>query len=268
MFCATRSIQNKSDMVLNIRNFSLFIHANRRCNQLLHDVSLSISTGERVAIVGASGAGKTILTRALLSILPPKATVDPQSIIQFQGQDLYKNGLPVKDIKPSMAIILQDPHTSLNPALRIEEQVAEVLPKGLTRSEQRARVLEILQTVYLDDPERVSGAYPFELSGGMAQRVMIAIMLSLNPQLLIADEPTSALDAPVGIGIMRLIIDKIQKRNASFLLISHDINMVKNFCDRIVVMSHGKVVEVLSVADLHNAQHPKTQQLLNIGKNL
>lgn len=249
--------------VLSVKNFSLDLRSKKGEKiSIVRNVSLEVKRHERVAIVGTSGAGKTIFTRALLSLLPESAIVHETAQVQFQGRPLYKNGRCVRKRKVSMAVVLQDPHTSLNPAMKISAQIDEVLPRHWPKAKRHKKIIKLLEDVYLHNPERVSNAYPFELSGGMAQRVMIAIMLALKPALLIADEPTSSLDAPVGVGIMKLIVRKIEELGAALLLISHDINMVRHFCDRIVVMSEGEVVETLPVSQLEQAQHPRTQQLL------
>ena len=250
-------------VVLSVKNFSLDLRTKKGEDiPIVRNVSLEVAPHERVAIVGTSGAGKTILTRALLSLLPENAIVHTKSQVRFQGRDLYKNGVCACTKKMSMAVVLQDPHASLNPAMKVSDQIDEVLPKDWSKEKRQKKIIKLLEDVYLHNPERVSASYPFELSGGMAQRVMIAMMLALNPALLIADEPTSSLDAPVGVGIMKLIVRKIEEQKAALLLISHDINMVRHFCDRIIVMSEGEVVETLAVSELERAQHPRTQQLL------
>ena len=250
-------------MALVVENLSVSIRRKHSLNTpIIQNVSFDIKKEEKLAIVGASGSGKTMLTRAILSLLPNNATLSPSFMLRVGDTNIYENGQYVAKGNAPLSVILQDPHTSLNPAMRIYNQMEEILPKSMGRDTKKSTIYNMLQDVYLQDPEKIMRSYPHELSGGMAQRVMIAMMLALNPEVLIADEPTSSLDAPVGTGIMKLIVKKIEERRAALLLISHDINMVRHFCDRIVVMSAGSVVEILPVRCLHKAQHPLTQQLL------
>ena len=246
-----------------MKDFSISVRTKHKNDvPIVKNVSFSMKKEEKVAIVGASGAGKTMLTRALLSLLPKNAILSPSSMLRVNNSYIYKGGINVATADPPMAIILQEPHTSLNPAMRIWHQMEEVLPRSMCRSTKKAAILRMLEDVSLENPENIILAYPHELSGGMAQRVMIAMMLALHPEILIADEPTSSLDAPVGKSIMQLIVNKTQERRTALLLVSHDINMVKSFCDRIVVMFCGAIVENLPTSSLHKAQHPHTQQLL------
>ena len=161
-------------------------------------------------------------------------------------------------------MILQDPKFSLNPVIRIGEQIAEALEvhTDLNARARRARVLEVLEAVRITDPERVARLYPHEVSGGMGQRVMIAMMVVLEPALMIADEPTSALDVSVREQVLAILDDLVRRRGMGLMLISHDLNMVARWCDRILVMFNGRVVEDLAATDLHGATHPYTRGLL------
>lgn len=250
-------------MVLFVKDLSVSVRTkHHQTIPIIKDISFSMKKKEKVAIVGASGAGKTMLTRAFLSLLPNNAVFSASSTLRVNNQYIYKDGQYVAQSGAPMAVILQDPHTALNPAMRIYRQIEEVLPRSMSKESKKDAIHKMLANVYLRDPEKISRSYPHELSGGMAQRVMISMMLALKPVVLIADEPTSSLDAPVGTGIMKLIVNKVEECNTALLLISHDINMVKHFCDRIVVMFCGSIVENLPTNRLHHAQHPHTQQLL------
>ncbi len=163
-----------------------------------------------------------------------------------------------------MSMVMQDPKFSLNPVMPVGKQLMETLrTHGTPRSEAKKRALEMLEAVQIRDPERVFRAYPHELSGGMGQRAMIAMMLVSAPDLLIADEPTSALDVTIQIEVLRILDKLVAERGMGLIFISHDLRLVSSFCDRVLVMYAGQVVEELRAADLHNARHPYTQGLLN-----
>ncbi|MGH6979708.1 MAG: ATP-binding cassette domain-containing protein, partial [Stellaceae bacterium] len=163
-----------------------------------------------------------------------------------------------------VALVLQDPRYSLNPAMRVGDQIAEVLRLhgGLSVRVARREAIARLESVRIRDPEQVHDRYPHQLSGGMGQRAMIAMMLAPNPALLIADEPTSALDSSVAGGVLALLDAEVTRRGMGILLISHDLDLVANFCDRVLVMKDGEIVEALAARDLPNARHPYTRQLL------
>jgi peptide/nickel transport system ATP-binding protein len=227
---------------------------------------LSFTLGrERLGIVGESGSGKSMTGRALMGLIPAPGRVTADRL-EFEGRDL--RSLPERDWRSlrgaRMSMILQDPKFSLNPVIRIGEQIAEALEvhTDLNAKARRARVLEVLEAVRISDPERVARLYPHEVSGGMGQRVMIAMMVVLEPALMIADEPTSALDVSVREQVLAIMDDLVRRRGMGLMLISHDLNMVARWCDRILVMFNGRVVEDLAAADLHAARHPYTRGLL------
>ncbi|MBX4934613.1 ABC transporter ATP-binding protein [Rhizobium bangladeshense] len=221
---------------------------------------------EKLGIVGESGSGKSTVGRAIMKLLPPTAHVSAERM-RFGDLDLLK-----ADEKTMMTIrgrriglILQDPKYSLNPVMRIGEQIAETY--SLHHSKESARkaysqALVMLEAVKIRDPERVARLYPHEISGGMGQRVMIAMMLIAEPEVLIADEPTSALDVTVRLEILALLDELVLRRNLGLIFISHDLNLIRNFCDRVLIMYAGRVVEVLDARDLDKAKHPYTQGLL------
>ena len=233
-------------------------------SEAVRGVSLRLGR-EKLGIVGESGSGKSLTARAILKLLPEGARVTAERL-RFDGIDvLAASERTMRRVRGRRAgLVLQDPKFSLNPIMTAGEQVAEAwrAHKGGTRRQALAAAVELLAQVLIRDPARVAGQYPHELSGGMGQRVMIAIMLAPDPELLIADEPTSALDATVQAEILRLIDDLVSRRGMGLLLISHDLPLVGGFCDRVAVMYAGRIVEELGAGELGRAQHPYTQGLL------
>ncbi|ATG36739.1 ABC transporter, ATP-binding protein [Phaeobacter piscinae] len=227
---------------------------------------LSLTLGrERLGIVGESGSGKSMTGRAILRLIrnPGRMTADR---LTLEGQDLQTlSERQMRGVRGArISMIMQDPKFSLNPVMTIGAQIAEALDvhERLNRRDTRARVLEMLEAVRINDPEAVAQMYPHQVSGGMGQRVMIAMMLIPRPDLLIADEPTSALDVSVQAQVLDLIDDLVRDKGMGLILISHDLNLVARYCDRIMVMNAGRVVESCAAADLHKASHPYTQGLL------
>ncbi|CAH2903586.1 MAG: ABC transporter, ATP-binding protein (cluster 5, nickel/peptides/opines) [uncultured Paraburkholderia sp.] len=235
-------------------------------NEAVRGLSLTLKKGERLGIVGESGSGKSLTGRALLGLLPPAAHCTAKSL-RFDGQDML--AMPAHKRRrfcgSQMGMILQDPKYSLNPVMTVEQQMREAFalrdPK-LDRREMRAKVVAALESVHIRNPERVARSYPHELSGGMGQRVMIAMMVSTGPRLLIADEPTSALDVLVSMQVLAVLDELIEKHQTGLIFISHDLPLVMSFCDRVVVMYAGRVIETCAARDLVNAQHPYTRGLL------
>lgn len=227
---------------------------------------LSFDLGrERLGIVGESGSGKSMTGRALMGLIAPPGRVTARKM-QFDGVDLTKlseNGY--RALRGArMSMVLQDPKFSLNPVIRIGDQIAEALEfhTRLSAAARRAKVREALEAVRIDDPDRVSRLFPHEVSGGMGQRVMIAMMVVLEPDLMIADEPTSALDVSVREQVLAIMDDLVRRRGMGLMLISHDLNMVARWCDRILVMFNGEVVEEIGPGALHSATHPYTRGLV------
>ncbi|NTJ43553.1 ABC transporter ATP-binding protein [Agrobacterium larrymoorei] len=219
---------------------------------------------ERLGIVGESGSGKSTVGRALLRLLPG-ATITADTL-RFEDTELLslteKQMLKVRGRRMSM--ILQDPKFSLNPIKKVGDQVAETYLRHFScpKSEAKAKAIAMLEAVKIRDPERVFNQYPHEISGGMGQRVMIAMMLLADPDLVIADEPTSALDVTVRLQVLNILDDLVRNRGIGLIMISHDLNLVRNFCDRVLIMYAGQVVETLSAKELDKAQHPYTRGLL------
>ncbi len=233
-------------------------------HQAVRGVDLAMGT-EKLAIVGESGSGKSLTARAILGLTPQGALVRAKKLL-FDNIDISRaSPRALSAIRGRRAgLILQDPKFALNPVMTAGRQIAEPLRlhKKLSAKAARAAAADLLALVQIRDPHEVAERYPHELSGGMGQRVMIAMMLAADPELLIADEPTSALDATVQAEILRLIEDLVSRRGMGLILISHDLPLVAHFCDRVVVMYAGRVVETLRAADLVRTTHPYTQGLL------
>jgi peptide/nickel transport system ATP-binding protein len=221
---------------------------------------------ERLGIVGESGSGKTMTGRAILRLIRPPGIVTARRIA-LDGEDLLRlSERQMRRIRGErIAMVMQDPKFSLNPVMRIGRQLVEALQVHMpvSATEGRLRALKMLEAVRIHDPERVFRAYAHELSGGMGQRVMIAMMLIPGPDLLIADEPTSALDVTVRGQVLGIMDALVRERGMGLILISHDLNLVATFCDRVLVMYAGRIVEELQASRLDEAQHPYTRGLLN-----
>jgi peptide/nickel transport system ATP-binding protein len=235
---------------------------------LTHAVrGVSFSLGrERLGIVGESGSGKSQTGRAILGLTAPEGIVAAKRL-EFRGQDLLRcTPRQRREMRGGrIAMVLQDPKFSLNPVMTIGDQIVETLRAHTRISPQaaRAKALAALEAVQIDQPERMVGLYPHEVSGGMGQRAMIAMMLIADPELLIADEPTSALDVTVQLQVLAILDALVAKRGMGLIFISHDLRLVSTFCDRILVMYAGRVVEEVSAGNLAQAKHPYTQGLLN-----
>ena len=220
---------------------------------------------ERLGIVGESGSGKSMTGRSILRLIRKPGKVTARRMT-FDGMDLLRRSeRQMRDLRGArISMVMQDPKFSLNPVMTVGEQIAEALVthKKLPRRELKERVLAMLEAVRINDPARVAGLYPHEVSGGMGQRIMIAMMLIPEPDLLIADEPTSALDVSVQAQVLDIIDDLVTGKGMGLILISHDLNLVSRYCDRILVMNSGEIVEQCKASDLHNAQHPYTRGLI------
>ncbi|MEH6655510.1 ABC transporter ATP-binding protein [Loktanella salsilacus] len=233
--------------------------------RVVRDVTFTLGR-ERLGIVGESGSGKSQTGRAILGLTPASATVTADKL-SFDGIDLrHASAKTWRSLRgPRMSMIMQDPKYSLNPVMTVGRQIVEAYRRrgDATRTDARNRAVAMLEAVQIRDPERVFEAYPHELSGGMGQRAMIAMMLIAEPDLLIADEVTSALDVTVQLDVLRILDGLVRDRGMGLIFISHDLRLVSSFCDRVLVMYAGRVVEEIAARDLHRAQHPYTQGLLN-----
>jgi peptide/nickel transport system ATP-binding protein len=250
--------------LLSVENLRVTYPTRQGPAEVVRGVSFNLGR-ERLGIVGESGSGKSQTGRAILG-LTPKPGVAIADRLEFDGIDLRQaDARQWRSLRGRrMSMVMQDPKFSLNPVMPVGKQLMETLrTHGTPRSEAKKRALEMLEAVQIRDPERVFRAYPHELSGGMGQRAMIAMMLVSAPDLLIADEPTSALDVTIQIEVLRILDKLVAERGMGLIFISHDLRLVSSFCDRVLVMYAGQVVEELRAADLHNARHPYTQGLLN-----
>ena len=229
--------------------------------------SVSFSMGrEKIGIVGESGSGKSVTGRAVLRLLPPYARVTADEIT-YQNRDLLT--LSEKEMRQvrgvGISMVMQDPKYSLNPVRTVGTQIREAytihhkVPKG----EARKQALKMLEAVRIRNPEQVYHLYPHEVSGGMGQRIMIAMMLIPEPGLLIADEPTSALDVTVQLQVLAILDDLVSQRGMGLIFISHDLELVASFCDRIIIMYGGRIMEMIDADKLHESNHPYTRGLLN-----
>ena len=247
------------DLSLEFRTRSGTVHA-------LENVSLEVARGETVGIVGESGSGKSVLSFAILRILDAAARIT-QGTIRFGGLDvLAASESTLEEVRGrEFAMIFQNPRTALNPIRRVGRQIEDVLAThtATLRADLKRKAIECLAQVRIPDPERRYPVYPFELSGGQCQRVMIALALACNPQLLIADEPTTGLDVTTQAAIMELVRDLARERHMATIFITHDLALASEYCDRIVVMHAGHVVEVSPTDRLFGMPaHPYTAQLI------
>ncbi|CZT35880.1 ABC transporter ATP-binding protein [Rhizobium sp. 9140] len=221
---------------------------------------------ERLGIVGESGSGKSQTGRAIMGLTPPHARITAKTL-NFDGIDLLKaSARQRRDLRGNrVAMILQDPKYSLNPVMTIGRQIVETLRthRKIGASEAKERAIAMLEAVQIRDAARVFDLHPHEVSGGMGQRAMIAMMLIAEPELLIADEPTSALDVTVQLDVLGILDKLVSERGMGLIFVSHDLRLVSSFCDRVIVMYAGRIVEEIAAADLRNARHPYTQGLLS-----
>ena len=251
--------------LLIVENLRVTFTGRHRVVEAVRGVSLRMGR-EKLGIVGESGSGKTVTGRALLGLVRPPGRMMADRL-EFAGQDLLKNdGRNWRKLRGGqISMVMQDPRFSLNPVMTVGRQIGEVcrLHRGLRGTAAEKETVEMLRAVRINDAERVCKLYPHEVSGGMAQRIMIAMMLVSRPDLLIADEPTSALDVTVQIQLLDVLNDLVNQRGMGLIFISHDLKLVASFCDRVVVMYGGRIVEVCRADQLHQAQHPYTRGLLN-----
>jgi len=251
--------------LLDIENLSVTFPTRTGLIEAVRGVTFSLGQ-ERLGIVGESGSGKSQTGRAILGLTPFPGRVEATRLA-FDGIDLRQASKATwRRLRGSrMTMVMQDPKFSLNPVMTIGRQIMEAYRAHLasSRSEARGKALAMLEAVQIRDPARVFDAYPHELSGGMGQRAMLAMMLITDPDLLIADEPTSALDVTVQLQVLAILDRLVAERGMGLIFISHDLRLVASFCDRVLVMYAGKVVEEVKASDLKAARHPYTRGLLN-----
>lgn len=261
----TSSIPVMNSPLLDVQDLHVSFVSGNQITQAVRGVSFQLGR-EKLAIVGESGSGKSTVGRALLQLHPAKARITAQAMRFNQFDLLNASAAEMRRIRGKrISMIMQDPKYSLNPVLRVGEQIAEAwrVHHKSSAAAAKARVIEMLDVVRIREPQRVYHLYPHEISGGQGQRIMIAMMLITDPELVIADEPTSALDVSVRMQVLELLDDLVKSRGLGLIFISHDLNLVRHFCDRVLVMYAGRIVESIAAADLDRAQHPYTQGLLD-----
>ncbi|MGG1878333.1 ABC transporter ATP-binding protein [Paenibacillus cisolokensis] len=256
------------ETILQVNNLSVAFRSRDSEFHAVKDVSFEVRKGETLGIVGESGSGKSVTARSIMRLLPSPPSYMKGGEIRFLGQNLAdKSEKEMESIRGrDIGMIFQDPMTSLNPTIRIGEQIAEGLVKHqqLSKPEAKKQALDMLKLVGIPDSETRYNQYPHEFSGGMRQRVMIAIALACRPALLIADEPTTALDVTIQAQILNLMKDMQERFGSSIILITHDLGVVAGMCDRVVVMKEGEIVETGTTEEIfENPQHPYTMKLLN-----
>ncbi len=251
--------------LLDVENLRVTFPTRSGTFEAVRGISFTLGR-ERLGIVGESGSGKSMTGRAILRLIRPPGTITADRM-EMNGEDLLT--IPEKRMRQlrgrEVSMIMQDPKFSLNPVMTVGQQMIEALRthEKVSKSGARKRALEMLDEVAIRNPERVLNLYPHEVSGGMGQRIMIAMMLMPKPEILIADEPTSALDVSVQLQVLDIMDKLVRDRGMGLIFISHDLNLVAKFCDRIVIMYAGRIVETLPASDLRNARHPYTLGLLN-----
>ena len=249
--------------LLSVENLSVTFNTPKGVVEAVRGVSFDVGQ-ERLGIVGESGSGKSQTGRAILGLTPGKVSADR---VEFDGIDLHDAPARImRDIRGQrISMIMQDPRYSLNPVMTVGWQIAEAyrVHTNASKKEAKDRALDMLKTVRIREPQKVYGLYPHQVSGGMGQRIMIAMMLIPSPDLIIADEPTSALDVTVQLQVLAILDDMVRDRGMGLIFISHDLQLVSSFCDRILVMYGGQIMEVLDAGTMNQAKHPYTRGLLN-----
>lgn len=259
---------NSQDVILSVQNLNVKFNLRGKILHALRDVSMDLYRGESLAIVGESGSGKSVLTKTFMGLLDANGRIESGRIL-YNGQDLatYKTEKEWLGIRgKQIAMILQDPMTSLNPLKTIGAQISEALRlhSGLHHAELHKRMIEILSDVGISEPERRAKQYPHQFSGGMRQRVVIAIAIACNPRIMICDEPTTALDVTIQAQILQLIRNLVQKYQLTAIYITHDLGVVANIADRIAVMYAGDIIEIGTSDEIFfSPQHPYTWALLS-----
>jgi len=256
------------ETVLDVQGLTVeFLTASGWC-PVVNDVSFDIGAGETVGLVGESGSGKSVTSMAIMGLIPTPPGRVTEGRVNFAGRDLRQ--LPKRDMEDirgeEIAMIFQEPMTSLNPAFKVGEQIAEVVRRHrkVSRAEARDRAVAALASVGIPEPARRYGQYPHEFSGGMRQRVMIAMAIVCEPSLIIADEPTTALDVTIQAQVLDLLKDMRDRLGMAILFVTHDLGVVADICDRVVVMYAGQVVETGSIENIFAApRHPYTSGLLS-----
>lgn len=251
---------------MEVNNLSVSFKVEEGEVQAVRNVSFNLKKGETLAIVGESGCGKSVLCKSLMRILPYNGYIKNGEVLLKSSDLVKKYEKEMEDIRgKNISMIFQDPMTSLNPTISIGKQIAEavIIHQGISKSEAKKRAIELIELVGIDNPEKRFKQFPHHFSGGMRQRIVIAIALACNPDVLIADEPTTALDVTIQAQIIDLIKDLQHKIGLSIIFITHDLGVVATIADRIAVMYAGKIVEIGTVEDIfYDPRHPYTWGLL------
>ncbi len=256
-----------AERLLDVKNLRTEFQRDKSWVTAVNEVSFHIDRGEIVGLVGESGCGKSVTSLSVMRLLPPKTSRISEGKVLFHGKDILKdNKKEMKKIRGrEISMIFQEPMNSLNPCMRISKQIIEaiLLHNDISKGEAHRRAFDVLKSVGIPDPEMTLNSYPHQLSGGMCQRVMIAMAMSCEPELLIADEPTTALDVTIQAQILELMEGIKEKRNTGILMITHDLGVVAEMCSRIIVMYAGRIVEEAPVKELFaSPKHPYTQGLI------
>ena len=252
--------------LLEVKNLHTYFKTKKGIVKAVNDVTYSLDAGKTLGIVGESGSGKSVSAMSIIKLLDGNGYIESGSIT-FDGKDiLHSTDKEMYHIRGNeISVIFQEPMTSLNPVFTVERQIGETLQihQNMTKKEARKKAVDLLADVKIPNPERVAKQYPFQLSGGMRQRVMIAMALACKPKLLIADEPTTALDVTIQAQIMDLLKEIKEETDTAIILITHDLGVVAGMADRVAVMYAGKIVETGTVEDVfYRNAHPYTQALL------
>ena len=263
----TETAQPTLEPLLDVRGLVTEFHSSEGVFKAVDGVSFSVSRGETLGIVGESGCGKSVTSLSVMGLIPRPPGKIPAGEIVFEGRDLLTlSARQMRDVRGNdISMIFQEPMTSLNPVYTVGQQIMEgiLLHEDISEADARARAIEMLRLVRIPSPEGRVDDYPHQMSGGMRQRVMIAMALACNPKLLIADEPTTALDVTIQAQILDLMRDLRERTGTAIMLITHDLGVIAELADRVVVMYAGKVVEEARVGDLFtDPQHPYTLGLL------
>ena len=257
-----------ANRLLEMKNLKIYFVADGRELKAVDDVSYYINEGETLGIVGESGCGKSVSSMAILRLLESPPAKYAGGEIVFEGRDLLTiTNDEMRSVRGNeISMIFQEPMTSLNPIIKVGDQIAEamILHQGLNKTQAKAEVIKLLNLVRIPNAERIADEYPFTLSGGMCQRCMIALALACKPKLLIADEPTTALDVTIQAQVLHLMNDLKSEINAAIIFITHDLGVIAEMADRVLVMYAGKVCEMASIVDIfENPKHPYTIGLIN-----
>jgi peptide/nickel transport system ATP-binding protein len=253
--------------LLELENLHTYFYTDTGVAKAVDGVSFAVGVGETVGVVGESGCGKSVTALSILRLVRPPGRIEPGSVMRFEGKDLMAlDEQEMQHVRGNrIAMVFQEPMTALNPVFTIGDQIGEVarVHAGMNKRDALAKAIEMLKLVGIPAPEHRAGEYPHQLSGGMRQRVVIAMALVMNPALVIADEPTTALDVTIQAQILELLADLTRRLGTSVLLITHDLGVVAENCTRVIVMYAGEVVEEAATADLFaRAHHPYTEGLL------